>query len=321
MKVDTVKIKPAKYYNPVNDICLITCFYNSNAYKSKTENYNTFIQKIDLANLNYITVECAFGKQPFSLKKSPNIIQLRTKDIMWQKERLLNIALENVPNKFKKIIWVDCDVLFENPDWAKETSILLNQYKIVQPFKDAIRLPKDHKYYKGTGERYESFGYVLKNNPYIIEEGKFNLHGHTGFAWAGKRSVFQKYGFYDACIAGSGDHMMAHAFVGDWDTACVKRVIGNNDAFYKHYIDWSEKIYPKVKSSIGYTEGVLLHLWHGDVENRNYVIRQRFLEDSNFNPYNDIKLNDVQCWEWNHKNEVLKKWAKEYFILRKEDGN
>lgn len=312
-------IKSANQYNYTNDLWIISCFYNSNSYKSKHLNFNLFVEKIEAANLNYLIVECAFKNQPFSLKKSKHVLRIRTPDIMWQKERLLNIALDHLPTKCKKIAWVDCDVLFENSDWAKETASKLRYFKVVQPFKQAIRLPKDTIQYNGIGEYYDSFGYICSQNPYIVSEGRFDLHGHTGFAWASNRSLFSKLGFYDVCIAGSGDHMMAHSFVGDWNTKCIKRVIGNNSHFYNHYLEWSKKIYIKTKAKISYVDGTLLHLWHGDVENRNYVVRQRTLEEFGFDPSNDIKLNKEKCWQWNHGNEKLIRWAEDYFVLRKED--
>ena len=31
---------------------------------------------------------------------------------MWQKERLLNVALAAVPNNVEDVAWIDCDVVF-----------------------------------------------------------------------------------------------------------------------------------------------------------------------------------------------------------------
>jgi hypothetical protein len=312
-------ISPAKQYSHTNDLWIVSCFYNSNSYVTKPKNYNTFIEKIEAANLNYLIVECAFGNQPFTLTASKKVVQVRAPDIMWQKERLLNIAIEKLPAKCKKVAWIDCDVLFENPDWAMETAAQLKYHKFVQPFKEAIRLPKNAEYYNGDGDRYLSFGYVIKNNPYILTEGKFELHGHTGFAWASHTSLIKKHGLYDACIAGTADHVMAHAFAGDWNTNCVKRVFGDNTAFYEHYKSWSAKIYEQAKSKISYVDGALLHLWHGDIKNREYSSREKMLIKHMFNPVSDIKLNAQKCWGWNHDNVELINWAKEYFVLRKED--
>jgi hypothetical protein len=312
-------IRGATQYKSADDICIISCFYNPNAYVTKPENFNRFIERIQASGLDYRIVECAFGKQAFSLKKDPRILRLRTTDIMWQKERLLNIALEHLPERCKKVVWLDCDVLFENTDWAVETSRMLEHYKVIQPFKQVIRLPKHTIDYKGSGECYWSFGFVFRNNPLLVSQGKFEDHGHTGFAWAAQKSILQKYKFYDVCIAGTADHIMAHSFVGDWDTHCVKRVFGNNPQFYDHYLKWSKKIYSSVRSKVSYVDGTLLHLWHGDVVNRKYAERERVLEKFNFNPSLDLRLNAKNCWKWNHSNRELKEWAKEYFVLRKED--
>jgi hypothetical protein len=312
-------VLPAKSYSLADDLWVISTFYNSNNYGTKLRNFELFLERIEISNLNYLIIECAFNDDPFVLKPSKNILRVRTPDILWQKERLLNIAIQNLPERCKKIAWLDCDVLFENPDWAKETSERLNYYNVVQPYKEAIRLPENTTFYYGIGIKYYGFVYVSKINPTEILSGNFETHGHTGFAWASHKSIFLKHGFYDVCIAGTADHIMAHAFLGDWDTACVKKIIGDNPAFHNHYLNWSKKIYPSIQSKLSYTDGTLLHLWHGDINNRKYSDGERVLEKFMFNPSTDLQLNRHNCWKWNHKNKDFKDWAKEYFVLRKED--
>jgi len=95
-------IKAAQKYSHTDELCVISCFYNPNSYKTKPANYNAFIERMEISNLSYLIVECAFDKQSFALKKSKNIIRLRTSDVMWQKERLLNVAIENIPQSIKR---------------------------------------------------------------------------------------------------------------------------------------------------------------------------------------------------------------------------
>jgi hypothetical protein len=312
-------IRPAKSYTQVDDLCVISSFFNPNRYKTKTRNCRSFISSLERSNLNYVMVECSFGAQKYALKESPRVLRVRTTDVMWQKERLLNIALQHVPKTCSKVAWIDCDVLFVNKDWAKETCELLNNYKIIQPFEFAIRLAKGATSFSGDGEPYRSFASVLKNNPVVLGRGTFALHGHTGFAWASHKDLLQRYGLYDAGIAGTGDHTMAHAFAGDWDGKCIARIIGQNPRFYRHYVNWSRRIYQSVRAQIGYVEGTLLHLWHGDVKNRRYVERDTYLEKYRYDPYKDIALDKNGCWKWNNGQHELKKWAREYFTLRQED--
>lgn len=68
------------------------------------------------------------------------VIHVRAKDILWQKERLLNLALAHLPAVARKVAWLDADLLFEDPSWACETSRRLDTFPVVQPFAAIARL-------------------------------------------------------------------------------------------------------------------------------------------------------------------------------------
>jgi hypothetical protein len=313
-------MEPAARYACADDICIITSYFNPSGYRTKKENFERFIAPVKKAKLNYVVVECSFNGKGFELPESKNIIRVNAGTILWQKERLLNIALKHVPEKCTKIAWIDSDILFSNTNWAVETSHLLDKYKIIQPFEYAVRLPKGNSFTSDLNEVYTGFGYVYTKYPNSLLEGNFNLHGHTGFAWAGRKEVFERLGFYDACIAGSADHVMAHSFCGDWDSACLNKMFLDNGMYRNHYIKWSEKIYKKVKAKVSYTEGVVFHLWHGEIKHRRYLERMQYLNDYNFDPEKDLYLNETGCWEINESRAELIPLAGYYFAERKEDG-
>lgn len=133
-------------YEYVDDLCIITTYFNSHGYQTKLTNYERFIDPIRSSGLKSVVVECAFGDAPFQLTPSPGTIQVRAKDVLWQKERLLNVAVAHVPAACTKVAWLDCDIIFRNPEWAVETSDLLERARVVQPFTTAVRLPKDRQF-------------------------------------------------------------------------------------------------------------------------------------------------------------------------------
>jgi hypothetical protein len=45
--------------------------------------------------------------------------------VLWQKERLLNLAIKSVPLYVKNIAWLDCDVIFDRSDWADRANAQL----------------------------------------------------------------------------------------------------------------------------------------------------------------------------------------------------
>ena len=314
---------PAQIYKSVDDLCVVTSFFNSQNYSTKYANYTAFINSLERSGINYLVIECAFKDQSFTLPSSPNVLKVRSKSILWQKERLLNVAISHLPTSCTKVAWVDCDILFENELWAVETSKLLDSYNVVQPFDSVIRLPRAASYYAGDGFRWESFASVYQKRPNQLPISEFALHGHTGFAWAIRKSIISKHGLYDACISGSGDHLMAHAFTGDFDSGCNDQILGQNKFMLQHFQEWAEKIYPDVSGRIGCTSGTILHLWHGDYINRQYLKRNQELALFKFNPYKDILINSEGCWEWNQNGISklkLNEWAERYYESRKEDG-
>ena len=314
-------ISAAEKYKYVDDLCIISTYYNPCNYKSKKENFDKFLYSLIDSELHFIIIESVFENEEFTLQKHKNIKRIRGKHLMWQKERLLNIALKFVPKKCSKIAWLDCDVLFENADWAVKTSTLLNCFNVIQPFEHAIRLPKNCLEYNHEGFIYEGFASIYKRFPNLLLKGDFGLHGHTGFCWASHKNYILKHGLYDCCISGSGDHMMAHAFCGDWDrdSRCIRRIFGDNKEYYFHFTSWAKSIYPLIRAKMTFVEGSVLHLWHGEIENRKYTDRNKLLENIGYCPTKDLKLGKNQCWEWRRTSFLIENDMKDYFFSRKED--
>jgi hypothetical protein len=312
--------RPADRYAPAPGLWLLTAYFNSAGFRSKRLNYDRFRGRIDAAGIPLVTVECALGGRPFELPPGPGVRQVRGRDVMWQKERLLNVALAELPDDCRKVAWLDADVLFENPDWAAMTATKLDEFPVVQPFDRAVRLPRGATEDDGRGESYPGFAAVSARQQQRLLAGDFAAHGHTGFAWAARREVLADRGLYDACIAGSGDHMMAHAFAGDWTSACVDRIIGAANRHRAYFADWCRAVYPRVRARVGSVPGAVLHLWHGEVADRRYVDRNRELAGFGFDPAADVRVGASGCWEWASRKPKLHRWAADYFGRRREDG-
>lgn len=301
-----------------SDLAIVTCYFNSENYETKLNNYLAFKSNLTRIGLPCFTVECTFGEGLFVLEG--DVLRVQARDVMWQKERLLNLAIQALPGRFTKVAWLDCDLLFQDDDWAQNTSRLLDKCTVVQPFKWVVRLPRGHTSYLGAGEKWKSFGAVYKKDKKALLGGRFDAHGHTGFAWAARREVLAEHGLYDACIAGSGDHMIAHAVCGDHRSICIDRIIGRNSAYRRSFEDWAMRIASATQGRLGYVPGTLLHLWHGDIINRRYVDRNRELEQFSFDPQQDLQLGPTGCWEWTARTPQLRDWAIRYFSSRREDG-
>ena len=303
---------------PADDICAVTTYFNPSGFKTKRRNYDRFVDAIRRDGIRCITVECVFRGSRFELPRSKDVIRINADDVMWQKERLLNIAIEQLPARTTKVVWLDADILFDESDWVARTSAALDEHAVVQPFETVVRLPPGVTHDDGRGETWRSFGAVMTEDPLAVVMGVFDRHGHTGFAWAARREVVER-GLYDVCIAGSGDHMMAHAFAGDFESTCVTRLIGSSGAYRDHFAAWCADVYPLVRSQIGFVRGNIRHLWHGERANRRYVQRNRELWEMKFDPTRDLVRDAGGCWRWSAADTPLRPWMIEYFASRRED--
>jgi len=312
-------VRPANKYVYAADVCILTSYFNPTGYSSKLRNYRKFIAPIIKGGLHHVVVECSFNNGGYEIPEGPGVVRVNANDILWQKERLLNIALQHVPSTCTKVVWIDSDILFANPRWAVETSALLDDYHIVQPYEYAIRLPRNRVNYTSGGLTYNSFALVYNKYPNALINGNFNKHGHTGFVWAGRKDVFEDLGFYDACLSGVADHLMAHSFCGDWHSPCLQRMFLDNKIFFGHYEAWSKKIFERVQGRMGCTPGTVLHLWHGEMANRRYLENMQHLAGTDFDPAQDLALNDAHCWELRRNNGEIVSWTKSYFTQRQED--
>jgi hypothetical protein len=73
------------------------------------------------------------------------LIQISGGAVLWQKERLLNVAIQSVPPAVGHIARIDGDVIFERTNWMDEAQTQLKDFKVVQLFSDLVDLgPEDH---------------------------------------------------------------------------------------------------------------------------------------------------------------------------------
>jgi len=322
------KINSIKITSPEKPVVLggsfwgITTFFNPAKYKTKLSNYHSFRDGIKKQGLSLITVELAFGEENFELNKEDAevLIQLKTtkENVLWQKERLLNVALEKLPSDCDKIVWLDCDIIFEDQNWVEKTAKLLEKYCVVQPFFECVKLNKNKKYSTinvnkipfGTNEGEKRYSFAYSNS--ILK----SYCGHPGFAIAIRRQILETCSFYDRMILGSADAFTMKSFYTLKENSNDLPLMPNK--VKTHRQDWRNKINKLVAGSVFYTPGTVYHLWHGSFKDRNYNLRYHPLIHFNFDPEKDIKLEN-DCWAWaNNKKEMHKEIAK-YFTNRKED--
>jgi hypothetical protein len=122
----------------------IAVYFNSHGYKNKLKHYRRFRQANQKQGLRLLSVELAFNNHPFELNSGDAdiLIQRRSSSVMWQKERLLNIALKALPPDCDKLVWLDADIIFHNDNWIEESCRLLENIESSSLFSMLSNFPK-----------------------------------------------------------------------------------------------------------------------------------------------------------------------------------
>jgi glycosyltransferase involved in cell wall biosynthesis len=300
----------------------VTSYYNPAQFKRRLENF-----KIFRANLGVplVTVELSFnGYFELTENDADILIQIFGGAVLWQKERLLNLAIKSVPSHAKNIAWIDCDVVFDNPDWMDEAELQLEKVNIVQPYSEVVDLePDGHRsnfrelcstgrglvsLINGDARAQIDAATALWGTP-EASAAKFRI----GIAWAARRAILENHGLYDAMIVGGGDRAMLHAIYGQFDKETQLHHL--NKSHQEHYLKWAQPFHRAIAEKVGHVSGRIYHLWHGDFFNRNYSSRHRIFSGFDFEPDVDLVVGPNGA----RPRPELERFLVNYFIGRAED--
>jgi len=282
---------PIKYALMNNDpidkkLHVIAVISNPCLYLRRYILMNEFIKRIEMEEPNVVlyVVELAYGDQRFAITsaKNKNHLQLRTKTPLWHKENMVNIAVKKLlPKNWKAMAWIDSDLEFESNTWAIDTLKILNGTKdVVQLFSHCDDMDRT-----GLSMRtFTSLGYQFtKKNKYC---GAGLNYWHPGYAWACTRKAYDKMGgLYDLAILGSGDNVMAMAYINNVLKAA-------NDRYSEAYLESIQEYQARTRGlRIGYVPGVIRHHFHGSKANRKYTERWEILIRHGYDPIRHVKKN------------------------------
>jgi len=302
---------------------VIVVYYNPCGYKSRRSTYETFMHNMRSSGINVLTVECAFGDDPFELPSSPEVIKVRSNSLLWQKERLINIGASYLPEKCKYVAWIDCDIIFENQNWVQEACELMSgSCSIVQLWETCLWLTKGNGLPE-TSNLISSFAAVTAQNISTLDCGRYDMHGHTGYAWAMRREIFDAVGLYEHAVTGSADHFMAHAIYGHYGF-CIQNALKKDSRQIQHLKRWGDIFSSHAQGRLGVVSGKIRHMWHGSYDRRDYFHRMWKITEYGYNPDADLLAMPGRPLEWQphvlREKPKLVAYFAEYFASRQEDG-
>lgn len=283
---------------------VITCYFNPQNHKLRRQNYFHFYKNLRQQNVQCLTVELNH-EDKFLLKDHSTIhVPIKhTTSQMWHKENLLNIGLKHLPPSCKYVCWLDCDIIFKDDLWKDKCIQSLQKYKMIQPF-STIHFLKENDDVLGFNIKSKTnlkpaksyVKYFLEDNHEQDLIGSSNLFkGHPGYGWACHKYILDQLdGFYDKCIIGLSDIIMAAGFVHNpikmnsipdgsepnWESN------GWSEELWNDIREYQRKSSYLIKGQVGYVQGDILHIYHGPYNKKFYMSSTWDLKD--FDPKTDL---------------------------------
>lgn len=261
------------------------------------------------ARIPVLIAELGFnGRFDTTDSDADKVIHFDTGALLWQKERLFNLALKHVPAACQKVVIMDADLVVADPNWGKKLAAALDRHLAVQPFADwasvdSVLEPRLLSGYDPGGPTKPSFAACKKPS------------GVTGGAWGYQRMFLQAHGLYDCMIVGGGDRAACNGLM-----PLVFPPDRLSEPHLIHLGRWARPFYADARTRFSYLPGRAWSLNHGSKAGRAYADRHAILRTHKFDPRRDLKTAASGCWEWAAHSRALAKAVADYFGKRDEDN-
>lgn len=337
-----------------DDFWVVSAYFNLAGSRARRDDYRLFRAALQTPLL---TVEW-HPQGLFELRAgdADRLLQVHGGDPMWQKERLLQLALADLPAGVRYVAWVDCDMLFTDPDWVGRTRAMLEDVPLVQPFAEVAYLDAEQtramrdcgsepvkiaarEVATGQLTRRPAFAgiYQQVGSARIVAHDLANRFAGSGasagdaydvrarpaygHAWAARREWLECVGLYERCVMGAGDLLFAYGVIGHGEA-----LIANHHSvgwgFYgdcASYRNWSHAAHRSSGGRCAAGSGTALHLHHGSLQDRQYRARLDGLKPFALDLDRDIAAEPQQPWSWTRERGRLSRYFMDYLERRRED--
>jgi hypothetical protein len=228
---------------------------------------------------------------------------LRTRDELWIKENLINLAVARLPYDWQQVCWLDSDIQFLRPNWVGEAIHKLQHYDFLQMFSHARdlgpnyeMLPEAYPHANGPGFVYswerDELQRATGNDGYYYQSRVW-----PGLAWAATRRGWDAVGgLMDFAVWGGGDWHMAHALV-EKTEGMMRNDLHRN---YKKLVNqFYQRCRTHVRQNVGVMDGTIVHNWHGRKTDRGYNKKHELLAKIGFDPPRHLKRDHQGIWQLN----------------------
>jgi hypothetical protein len=301
------------------DLGFVVAYFNYCGYQKLRQNMLEFLDRWRWMEGRLLVVELAYGDKPWELSgKATNLLQLRSDSVLWHKEAMINAGTKILRERgFENVGWLDGDVeiLGDGEEWYYLTNKALRRRKLVQCFENV-----EHRYDDDTLRAQGCMAEALAPGADLIKCYK------TGLGWAVRGDVWDRCGWFDLGLLGSGDRLAYLAAMPEGrlpDAGRIMQFLATGvRPFLQEWERWAADWRGAIGGSVGYVHGYTMRAHpHGALSERGYYRREMDLQKIGFDPAKDVERDANGLLQWSPTvRPGLPELAKQYFVNRRDDG-
>lgn len=292
--------------------------YNLLGWESRRNNFLVVYNSIIHQGGDVWVIECAAPGQP-PVVETDKYIRCESASFLWQKERLINLANEKLPEEYGFIAWMDGDCTIDDPLWVETTINLLKRYPVVQISNKLLWInkygnpelwPSGKTYREGLASK------ILNSNGHYNLDRPFGQE-YPGLGWATWRDLLKKHTHFERNIIGGGDCVFVAGLYGWWGPKIFDNIVTDKNEEY--VTSWAKGMYKDVQGDVGFVPSVARHLFHSTRKDRMYVGRYKLLGLLDLE--NELCVNKSGALEFSDTvSKDVREQFREYYLGRQEDN-
>lgn len=309
----------------------VACYFNPLGSARRRANFHAFRRAL---RAPLLLVEWSpTGDFELSPGDADRMVRVAGGDLMWQKERLLNLGIARLPDTCRHVAWLDADVVFARDDWADEAVRRLAHVPVVQLYDRVHCLapqPLDgfaqpHDWIRADAELVRTGAIAALGRaggdagPRVTDDlGEYALAPSKGFAWAAHRTLLLRHPLPDTWVVGGGDSVFFHAVTGSAADAVSRHRL--SAAHRARALLEARALHRATGGRVDHVPGTIAALWHGALADRRYRSRHEILAAHGFEPARHLRPAPQGAWTWSGEAGALRDAVRRYFEQRREDG-
>lgn len=329
----------------------VSAYFNPTGAVSRLRNHRCMHEHLPLPLL---TVEWSpdgtFELDP--TRDAERVLQVSGGDLLWQKERLLDLGIDALPPGVDAVAWVDANFVAVHDDWPAALEAAVDRHPVAQGFSRLHYLDPQATADLVAGAT-SPFDLLAALDPARATPGSARLAlddgvgalvaadvaGHAtldipaeatrlprnpGVAWVARRDVLARIGgLYDRAVAGSGDWLFLLGVLGvaeGWLEQVAPVGYGYLDrSSYRRWAAGAAAAVDAEGGGVGAVDADVLHLFHGRLADRRYKRRHAEFDSLGVDLDTDLDRTDSGVWSLRRPRPEVSDHLAGYFAARDED--